>query len=796
MNSNAKFNFGTKAETLDRLRTLLDRAKVLPSVYFSISDLSTDSAQVERNILSSFSCPKLIVRSSAKDEDGANASMAGAFLSVLNVDRSLQAIRQAFTSVKESLGGSPADQILVQEMIEDSVVSGVITSFCLSDGAPYYVINYDDKSGKTDTITGGKGETNKTVVVYRNTDLNMIESARVRRWLELAIELEEICGEQALDIEFGQRQNGDLILFQVRRIATQSNWNLQVRSQVSQAQIFIEEFVEERSRAKKALAGKKTILGIMPDWNPAEIIGTTPRPLAISLYQYLVTDSVWREARGKMGYHNPKPEQLMLNIAGRPFIDVRNSFNSFLPGDLRFDLKEKIVNAWLERLHLHPEFHDKVEFEIAQTVYDFSTEEEFENRYHGILSSTEKAEFFSALKKLTVENIDLSENGHLPSALRQIEELEKKQKNYLWSEDSEMDLLANIDRLLIDGKEIGTFPFAIIARHAFMAESLLRALVHRKILGQQDVLEFKSKLKTVTTVMAADLQKVQDHSLTSEDFFLKYGHLRPGTYDIQSLRYDQRPNLFQSIILPKRHHDEDHFVLQSDQKIKLAQLLSDVGFKNVTPEIFFEFAAKAIVGREHAKFIFTKNLSDALELISRWGERIGLDRDDLSYLKVNEILEQLMSPIIGDRKSHFKSLIDERKSRFELSKSLYMNYLIRDAHDIYVVPLHRGAPNFVTSKRIEAKIILLDSHTSKIPDLRNAIVCIENADPGFDWIFTRGIVGLITKFGGSNSHMAIRCAEFGLPAAIGCGEQTFERLVQAGRVDLNCESKSLRAIYE
>ena len=48
---------------------------------------------------------------------------------------------------------------------------------------------------------------------------------------------------------------------------------------------------------------------------------------------------------------------------------------------------------------------------------------------------------------------------------------------------------------------------------------------------------------------------------------------------------------------------------------------------------------------------------------------------------------------------------------------------------------------------------------------------IENADPGFDWIFGSKILGLITKYGGVNSHMAIRCAELEIPVAIGCGEQ-------------------------
>ena len=71
------------------------------------------------------------------------------------------------------------------------------------------------------------------------------------------------------------------------------------------------------------------------------------------------------------------------------------------------------------------------------------------------------------------------------------------------------------------------------------------------------------------------------------------------------------------------------------------------------------------------------------------------------------------------------------------------------------------------------------------------IVLIESADPGYDWIFSHPISGLITKFGGANSHMAIRCAEFGLPAAIGCGERLFNTLTKAQVVELNAATKRL-----
>ena len=36
--------------------------------------------------------------------------------------------------------------------------------------------------------------------------------------------------------------------------------------------------------------------------------------------------------------------------------------------------------------------------------------------------------------------------------------------------------------------------------------------------------------------------------------------------------------------------------------------------------------------------------------------------------------------------------------------------------------------------------------------------------------------------------MAIRCAEFGIAAAIGCGEQRFDRLMKSDKISLDCSS--------
>ena len=78
--------------------------------------------------------------------------------------------------------------------------------------------------------------------------------------------------------------------------------------------------------------------------------------------------------------------------------------------------------------------------------------------------------------------------------------------------------------------------------------------------------------------------------------------------------------------------------------------------------------------------------------------------------------------------------------------------------------------------------------------IEKKIQCIEKADPGYDFIFTKELSGLITKHGGSNSHMAIRCHELGIPAAIGVGEKIYEEIKTAKKILLNCKDEKIEFI--
>ena len=49
-------------------------------------------------------------------------------------------------------------------------------------------------------------------------------------------------------------------------------------------------------------------------------------------------------------------------------------------------------------------------------------------------------------------------------------------------------------------------------------------------------------------------------------------------------------------------------------------------------------------------------------------------------------------------------------------------------------------------------------------------------------------------FGGANSHMAIRAAEFDLPAAIGVGLSLYETLAQASHIQLDPRNQVVRVV--
>lgn len=788
--TSSSFAFGTKAETLSNLTGRIESATIGELLYFPCEKWLSEPDVILDDIQEKFGTQTVAVRSSALSEDAATSSMAGAFLSILDVDpREPGALRTAIQRVVRSMTGNPRDQVLVQAMASDIVVSGVIMTYDMVHGAPYFCIDYDDESGRTDAVTGGSG-VHKSLYVHRRCPEHLVRSDRIAAILRLARELEQVCHCAALDIEFGLDSQGMARLFQVRRIALARNWHPVTERRVHRQLTQVERFIEQTSRPMAGILGDRTILAVMPDWNPAEIIGTTPRPLAASLYRYLITERTWSLSRAQMGYRDTGPTDLMVTINHHPYIDVRNSFNSFLPASLSDALGTRLVNAWLQRLEQHPEFHDKVEFEIVPTCLDFCFDATFPERYPGLLSLTDLARYRESLRQLTLDNIRLAPDNTLECALRDAARLDEEISR-------ERPIGSDIDRathLLDRCKELGTRPFAIAARHGFIAETLLRSAVHRGALSEDRLALFKRSIETVTRKLLEDYQRAGTGRITPAEFFRRYGHLRPGTYEITSLRYDERDDLFTDMSDWTPIAEPGDFNPTPAETQALNELLSSTGLTGIDASALFDYAAKAIAAREQVKFIFTKCLSDALSAIIRWGGAHGLSRDDLSFLSWSSIQQSQHQAIMDDMDRHYLDLADQARRSLDAAHAMRLSHIIFSSSDIHVATLNRSVPNFIGLGAATGAVVKLTANTPSTIQIQGRIVCIENADPGFDWIFTKAPGALITQYGGANSHMAVRCAELGLPAAIGCGEQIYRRVSNAHHVELNCAGKILRPI--
>ena len=770
--------FKTKAESLEALAPLLRNGRVLPQVRFSVGDWRSDAAGVLAAVTAApWGSDRVIVRSSARGEDGAASSQAGRYDSVLGVVGSA-AVAQAIDRVIDSFAndGSDDDQIFVQPMLDRVAMAGVVFSRSPS-GGPYFVINYDDRSGLTDRVTAGVGDNLKTFLCLKSRpDACPPSLAPV---IALVSELETLLACDAIDVEFAVGDDGQLYLLQVRPLAVDRQGRA-ADAKVDTALADVARKVELLSRPHPYLHGSRAIFGVMPDWNPAEIIGVRPWPLSLSLYRELITDAIWAYQRDNYGYQNLRSFPLLVSFHGLPYIDVRVSFNSFIPRDVPDDLAGRLVNYYIDRLLSEPHLHDKVEFEIIFSCYTLDLPKRMSRLAEHGFSPEDLAELSGALRRLT-NRIMHGETALWRRDRAKIDLLARRLPTIC---NAEIDKISRIYWLIEDCKRYGTLPFAGLARAGFIAVQLLQSFVEVGVLNAEESATFMASVDTVGSRIGQDFAQ-----LPKADFLARYGHLRPGTYDILSPRYDEAPDLYfdwssarPTASAPPR------FALSIEQLRRIEQLLKEHEL-DIDVLSLIEFIKAGIEGREYAKFVFTRSLSDALSLIRQLGEDHGLSAEDCAFLNYDAI-RTLYSESGSVREALLESVAHGRE-RHALTRNLVLPPIIASPDEVFAFHLPPSQPNFITRKSVTAPVASVGDPPESFA---GRILFVPSADPGFDWIFTRDISGFVTQFGGANSHMAIRAGELGIPAVIGAGEALFRRWQTARKLCLDCTNQKVLLI--
>jgi Pyruvate phosphate dikinase, PEP/pyruvate binding domain./PEP-utilising enzyme, mobile domain. len=759
-----------------------------PFLIFSVHEWRLFPRKVLNGIQRKNLGPVIVVRSAALTEDSADSMPPGTYHTELNVpmdsdEKISTAVEKVISSYQRDVHGggiNELNEVLIQRQVLAPLMSGLITSHEQNSENPYYLVEYDDETGRTDTVTGGYAC--KKAYIFRKgvripPPWNAI--AKAIRSIELLLDTNNLVIEFAL--------TGDKLvhIFQARQLPATYRITLQTETGITQKIRLAQGFIRSHS---------STIWSNMADWNPAEMLGEHPKPLDSSLYRFLIANGTWAKARASLGYRDATPKELIDDIAGYPYINVEASFESLCPASLSDSLARRLVKNRIDFLRNNPELHDKVEFEVMFTCADVVRPARTQVLADAGFPAREVAFIENALTTLTSSHLTNVQTILDEDMLRRKKLMNWLQRSSLSTEDVNGHL-AELDYIvaaLENCRDRGTFSFSRLSRMAFVARDLLGRMVVAGALSNDEYESFWRSIDTTATNVVAAIRDLSNGRLSKADFNKVYGHLRPHTYDITSPRYDQS----ELINITNVHEQGGCRKYSADFKpdiySSISKCLAMSGLPD-DPHRFLNFVSVAVQAREQSKFEFSALLSACLEEIAHLGEIVGLNRVELSFLTVDDIIEaNNLQPGLAQLKQFWVENISFRKVEWENDARIHLPALITEADDLAVVRPTKSKPNFITTREAEGPIVILkDSRPSPSLDLFGKIVVLEAADPGYDWIFSGQLIALVTKYGGVASHMAIRAAQFGIPAVIGCGQELYNEFCIHERTRIDCGKKTI-----
>ena len=728
----------------------------------------------------------VIVRSAAQEEDSDPALFPGAFRSTPDVEPTdTTSLRNAIEGVIASYERYPTakragdhNEVIVQQQLVNVRCAGVMDTG--GPGGLYVIVQFDDRSGRTDQVTRG--------LVGERAALARDEMTLPQPWGELrdaAVAVEAALGRRVL-IEFALTSDGQVHVFQARpyREANGAGPAPEVMRRARDLHL----------GARARVVTDPGPWSDMADWNPAELLGDRPRPLAISLYRYLVTDSAWITGRASLGYRGVEPKHLVESICGKPYVNVRRSFLSLTPSALSPVLAERILGDRIEFLRSRPELHDKVELAVLFTISDPCKPPRTNGLLHRGFGAAEVSELNDQLRVLT---------GRSVNQWRAVAERDEALTSDLlrWREEhagvaasaSGRNLVDFISTAMLRCKDSGVVPFARQARQAFIARDLLDRLVAGAVLDPAWLDGWWRSVDGVTREVVKALGLVASGSLSRDVFNVTFGHLRQRTFDIECPRYAALEHLPRPMSQVDEQWNSPR--LDAADDLRMAMALSDAGVELSTSE-FLAFARYAVTAREQTKFGFTAVLSDIIEAAARLAAEAGLSREDISFVAAEDLLAAMSTAdALASGGYRLRERSEQQRVEWYASNEVELPEIVFSELDLRVVRSRRARPNFITTECVIAEVAVLGhSFSNEDLDLAGKIVVVEAADPGLDWLFTQGIAGLVTKYGGALSHVAVRCRELGVPAAIGCGDLIYSVVLKARLLCLDCDRGRLDAV--
>ena len=722
---NNRLSYGNKAKNLEYVAKNTD----IEIPYFKEIYLN-DLNNIE-NILDSFS-QKIMIRSNSSSEDKEYSSSAGKYLSIGPIESNdLETIKKSWEMVVGSYEEQDNQSVIFQNYIENAKSVSVLTSYKVGSDSAYRTFSTYYGS-ETDAITSGKYSEINNFFMHRSFDILPKKYEKYNVYLKIITQLEDLFKNKQLDIEMVLDKNNSPQLLQVRPL---------MGKKLNKESIFDEKDVIDRNlknykKLNKTTAdrfGTNQIYSNMSDMNPAEMIGKKPDNIAFGLYKFMFTDTTWNIQRGEFGYRKYSGGKLMELFNNVAYINVNHSLNSFLTRNLQKESCEEIINYQLNKLKENPHLHDSIEFDISRSSYVFDTVEEFSKEYKNIISPSEIIKWHNDLIQIDTQNKSTLEKNKKII----LSTFSKLDKSFEYSKKENIKLI----------RDTMALPFTHHSRLGFVYFAQLNSLLEKEVISEDQKKLLLLSVNSISTKMKADAYEVKIGKKTLEGFLDVYGHIRAGNYNLLSSNLKNNLNFTESLINNSEQPLEDN-ILPKDIYTNIEEYftINEIPLK---ASAWIDMFQEGISTRENSKFYYTKGIDGILNEV---GEKNTSDRElfDLLDIEFNE----------------------ENTSDMRL-KNVLMPDLITSNEDFYFYEEMSKNGNYIGQGTVIGDVLLIDNEANRPNNLENKIVVIPAADPGWDWIFNYKIKSLVTKYGGPNSHMAIRCAEHNIPAILGVGENNF-----------------------
>jgi len=722
---NNRLSYGNKAKNLEYVAKNTD----IEIPYFKEIYLN-DLNNIE-NIVDSFS-QKIMIRSNSSSEDKDSSSSAGKYLSIGPIEKTdLETIKKSWEMVINSYEEQDNQSVIFQNYIENAKSVSVLTSYKVGSDSAYRTFSTYYGS-ETDAITSGKYSEINNFFMHRSFDILPKKYEKYNVYLKIITQLEDLFKNKQLDIEMVLDKNNSPQLLQVRPL---------MGKKLNKESIFEEKDVIDRNlknykKLNKTTAdrfGTNQIYSNMSDMNPAEMIGKKPDNIAFGLYKFMFTDTTWNIQRGEFGYRKYSGGKLMELFNNVAYINVNHSLNSFLTRNLQKESCEEIINYQLNKLKENPHLHDSIEFDISRSSYVFDTVEEFSKEYKNIISPSEIIKWHNDLIQIDTQNKSTLEKNKKII----LSTFSKLDKSFEYSKKENIKLI----------RDTMALPFTHHSRLGFVYFAQLNSLLEKEVISEDQKKLLLLSVNSISTKMKADAYEVKIGKKTLEGFLDVYGHIRAGNYNLLSSNLKNNLNFTESLINNSEQPLEDN-ILPKDIYTNIEEYFT-INEIPLEASAWIDMFQEGISTRENSKFYYTKGIDGILNEV---GEKNTSDRElfDLLDIEFNE----------------------ENTSDMRL-KNVLMPDLITSNEDFYFYEEMSKNGNYIGQGTVIGDVLLIENEANRPNNLENKIVVIPAADPGWDWIFNYKIKSLVTKYGGPNSHMAIRCAEHNIPAILGVGENNF-----------------------